>query len=201
MGKKIVRINESDIRKMVVRVLNETLGEGDFDDIEGLEPDPEEKSAQMDQDWKDYYNPKNIELRYEHDGSPWIYRSAMDDTSSSANDNIYDNGLNGFYGLEAQGYNRNNPGGRASVRKRMFAQEYGPCTSAKINKKGDKNWPADIDTTSDYGDIDSDGNSGIVGMSGAWNGRIANRDSHWGKYSVLDSLDEVVSRAIRKYLK
>lgn len=195
--KKTIRLTESDIRKMVVRALNEALGEGDFDDIEGLEPDPEEKRAQMDSDWNDYHNPGRVEKRYST-GTP--YYSEHDDTGALTNQNIGNNGLNGYYGLHAQGYDKFTPNHNISVGDRMFAQEKGSSTRDSV-RKGHNNWAADIDTLSDFGDIDSDGNSVIIGMSGANNGKIANRGHYFGNYNSGYSLDEAVTRAIRKYIK
>ena len=188
--KKIVRLNENDIRRMVVRVLNEALGEGDFDDIEGLEPDPEEKKAQMNQDWDDYTT--GIERTLDN-GTKYQSKIGIDDTGFLSNQwNISD--MNpGMWALQSLGYDRYKD---ISPSDRLFAQAHDINANTSV-EKGRNMFAADIDTLNDWGDIDSDGNTPIIGFDSNNNGKPATRS----EYDFYTALEEAVTRAIRKYIK
>ena len=186
--KKIVRLTESDIRNMVVRVLNEALCEGEFDDIEGLEPDPEEKKAQMNKDWDDYTT--GVEKTY--DGG-YKGKKTIDDTDLVSNKwNISDTNP-GMWALQSLGYDRYKD---ISPSDRLFAQAHDINADTSV-KKGREMFAADIDTLNDWGDIDSDGNTPIIGFDPNNNGKPATRT----KYDFYTALEEAVTRAIRKCIK
>lgn len=167
--------------------LNEQLLAGGEDDhgYEGLEPDPDEKRRQMDNDWD------SLENHGYYDGEMY-----------DRNGNIDDNGLGGYYSLASQGYDRIKNQDN-TTKERMFAQQNGSSINQSVDNARNY-WAADMDTVNGPdGDLESDGNTPIFGNEpgGMRNGSPWTRNPyHWGKYNVGVPLDEVVSRVVRRYV-